>query len=58
MEHLATLITLNALLRFSGITLSRYAVYLGDATNNEAEYGGILVVLRHALATEHTRICI
>lgn len=48
----------GALLRFNGITLSRYAVYLGDATNNEAEYGGILAVLRHALLTQHTRICI
>jgi ribonuclease HI len=48
----------GALLRVNGVTLSRYGAYLGDNTNNEAEYQGVLAVLRHALSSRFTRICI
>ena len=37
--------------------IARRAVYLGDKTNNEAEYGGILEALRHALVVRPSRAC-
>jgi ribonuclease HI len=48
----------GALLRVDGVTVARYAVYLGDRTNNEAEYAGILAVLQHAVLQRSTRVCI
>ena len=43
----------GALLRVNGVTVARIAVYVGDHTNNEAEYQGALAVLEHALAIGH-----
>ena len=48
----------RALLRVDGVTVARYAEYLGDRTNNDAEYAGILAVLQHAALQRSTRICI
>jgi ribonuclease HI len=45
-------------LRVGGVTIARYAVYLGDWTNNEAGYAGILAVLQHAVLQRASRICI
>ena len=36
--------------------VARLGVYLGDQTNNEAEYQGALAVLRHALSMRCPRI--
>ena len=46
----------GALMRINGMTMSRSAVYLGDSTNNEAEYQGVLAVLEHALSSGFTKI--
>ena len=46
----------GALMQVDGITVIRSAVFLGDCTNNEAEYQGALAVLRHALTMRCTRI--
>ena len=40
--------SMGALLRFNGITLARYAVYLGDVSNNIAEYHGVIESLERA----------
>ena len=48
----------GALLRLNGVAIARYAVYVGDHTNNEAEYAGALAVLRHALSMRCARVCI
>ena len=46
----------GAQLRWNGTTIARIAVFIGDATNNEAEYQGALVVLRHALSSGISRV--
>lgn len=48
----------GALLRIDGITAARIAVFLGDRTNNEAEYLGALAVLRHAETSRCNRVCV
>ncbi len=48
----------GALLRIDSVTVARYAEYLGDFTNNEAEYAGALAVLEHALSQGCARVCI
>ena len=46
----------GAVLRVNGVVVGRLGVYLGDQTNNEAEYQGALAVLRHALSMRCPRI--
>lgn len=46
----------GALLRVDGVVIARIAVFGCDQTNTEAEYLGILAVLRHAVACGHDRI--
>ena len=41
----------------NGDVVARYGVFIGDRTNNEAEYSGILATLRHALALRPARVC-
>jgi ribonuclease HI len=48
----------GALLRVDGVTVARYAEYLGEWTNNETEYAGALAVLEHALSQQCPRVCI
>ena len=38
--------------------IARVAVYLDDATNNEAEYQGALAVLQHAVSMQYTRVLV
>ena len=46
----------GAQLRWNGTTIAKIAVFIGDAPNNEAEYQGALVVLRHALSRDISRL--
>ena len=46
----------GGVLRVNGVVVARLGVYLGDQTNNEAEYQGALAVLRHALSMRCPRI--
>ena len=48
--------TFGGILRYNNIVIARVAVYLDDATNNEAEYQGALAVLQHAASMQYTRI--
>ena len=48
----------GALLRVNGVVQARIAVRVGDKTNNEAEYLGVLEVLRHAANSRYHRVCI
>ena len=48
----------GALLRVNGVVAARVAVFIGDHTNNEAEYMGILSVMKHALNSGYERLCI
>ena len=48
----------GALLRYNGVVQARIAVRVGDKTNNEAEYLGVLEVLRHAENSRFDRICV
>ena len=50
-------VSYGALLQLDGVTIARLAVYIGDSTNNEAEYQGVLAVLRHAVSSQRNRIC-
>ena len=49
--------SLGAQLAVDDVVIARYAVYLGDYTNNVAEYQGVIAALRHALATGPVRVC-
>ena len=48
----------GALLQVDGHTISEVAIFLGDVTNNVAEYEGVLCSLRHAMTSDATSICI
>jgi ribonuclease HI len=48
----------GALLRYNNIVIARVAVFLNDATNNEAEYQGALAVLQHAVSMQYNRILV
>ena len=48
----------GALLRLNNVVIARVAVYLDDATNNEAEYQGALAVLQHAVSMQYTRVLV
>ena len=51
--------SMGALLRFNGVTLASLGVYLGDVTNNIAEYHGALAALEHACRVAHDgRVCL
>ena len=47
----------GALLRIDGVVVARNAVYAGDRTNNEAEYLGVLAVLRRAVRQVRETTC-
>ena len=47
----------GSLLRCNGRVVSRLAVYLGDTTNNVAEYEGVLRCLEHAQNVDYAQIC-
>ena len=48
----------GVLLRYNEITLAELGVYLGDASNNEAEYDGVLRALQHAVSMiDHSSFC-
>ena len=52
------LASFGVVLRIDGVTIARLAVFLGDCTSSEAEYQGVLAVLRHALSLRCSRVCI
>ena len=48
----------GVLLRYNEITLAELGVYLGDASHNDAEYGGVMRALQHATnMTDHSPFC-
>jgi ribonuclease HI len=49
--------SLGACLRVNDQILARFACYLGNVTNNIAEYEGALACLEHALGISHGYFC-
>ena len=49
--------SLGACLRVNDQILARFASYLGNVTNNIAEYEGALACLEHAMSVNHAYFC-
>ena len=54
-EH-GRLASYGALLRHNNTVIARVAVFLGDMSNNEAEYQGALAVLQHACTMRYSHV--